>query len=805
MRPIRTFFPFDTHGRSFAREMVRFAIVAITCFIFLRLYQYFLIKEFYTVPEDFFRLELRGFLDDILFGSSVLAISSIPAFFLYRWKVWAGKALIVAALLLVFLMELSLFQYFIITLVPLDQVIFSYSISEMALIVRNSVPVTWSTFIPSGVAVILFSFLMLLVRRMRFTGAADYFIVVLIILSPVIWLLSIPQDKNYRNSYNYNLVINKSGYLLINAADYFRRPSEPGREAIKMAARRYHSAHPDQNFLGWQYPFLKQTPHNDVLSPYFDLKPEKPNLVFVVVESLSMCFIGNNNLFGSFTPFLDSLCRHSLVWSNFLSTSDRTFNVLPALFASLPPGSPSIMDDIPGLPWHCSLIRILKRNGYASTFFYGGDPNFNNMADFLRKQEIGRIVHPQGWARVSGWGISDGELFQSSFEQLNTEANAPRLDIYLTLSLHAPFNPPGKDQLLAEVDRRRNSMNPKPSFYQDSELFKDIFAAILYTDQALKKFIDQYRRREDFNNTIFIITGDHALPELNLHRVSALMRYNVPLIIYSPLLKDSRFMRATSSHLDVSPSILAMLKNRYGFPVNEVTHWLGDGLDTAQNPRSLKTLAFIQNNKVISEYLSENYFIMNGKVSEVLPEFWLKDKPDPELKAGMQQQLDDFKLLNAYVTRNNRLMPPEVFFGKLIDSMSVMLTDSLSLDASDSIGEYRVLCLRQEIPAKVRYLDLNLSVDMDTRETDTAKAPLLVFDLFDQDGNRLHWQSLRFRCIKSNGGKETHRWKTMESFGRIRFDHLDADQRKILKLYVWNYHHCNVRLFNSDLRIKGFF
>ena len=805
MRLDRTFFLFDTKSISFARELVRYAAAALFGFFLLRIYQYFLIKEFYTVPESFLMLEFMGFLDDILFGTTVLAFFTIPAFFLYRWKPVSGIALMTAVFFLVILLELSLFQYFIITLVPLDQVLFSYSIGEMALIVKNSVPINWTTFAPIGVGLMILVLLITLIRRLSLPKQAEFVIFLLIILSPAIWLLTLPGNKNYRNAYEYNLAVNKSGYLLRRTAEYLGGPADPGQEAIRLAARRYQAAHPDQNFLGWQYPFLKQPPDNDVLSPFFNLKPEKPNLVFVVVESLSMCFIGNNNLFGSFTPFLDSLSGHSLVWSNFLSTSDRTFNVLPALFASLPPGSPSIMDDIPGLPYHCSLIRILKHNGYESTFFYGGDPYFNNMADFLGKQEIGRIVHPEGWARISGWGIPDGELFQNSFDQLGSDPKIPRLDIYLTLSLHAPFNPPGKEQLLTEVEHRRASMDPKPALYEDSERFKDIFTSILYTDHALNKFIEQYRHRADFNNTIFIITGDHALPELNLHRVSALMRYNVPLIIYSPLLKGPRFMRSTSSHLDVAPSVLAMLKNRYGFNVSEVTHWLGNGLDTTMAPHSVADVAFIQNSKTISEYLSGDHFIMNGKVSKVLPECWLKETPDTELTARMQQQLDDFKLLNTYVTRNNRLIPQEVYFGKRIDSMNIMVTESITLDASDSLGEYRTLCVRQEIPAKVRYLDVMLSVEMDTRETDTAKAPILVSDLVDEDGNRLHWQSLKFLCTKADNGGLGNQWNRMNAHGRVQLDHLDEDQKKTLKLYIWNYRRCTIRLFNPELNIKGFF
>ncbi len=61
------------------------------------------------------------------------------------------------------------------------------------------------------------------------------------------------------------------------------------------------------------------------------------------------------------------------------------------------------------------------------------------------------------------------------------------------------------------------------------------YASILFADDAIKGFINSYTKRADFNNTIFLITGDHRMPEIPM--VSKIDRYHVPLLIYSPLLK----------------------------------------------------------------------------------------------------------------------------------------------------------------------------------------------------------------------------------------------------------------------------
>ena len=58
-------------------------------------------------------------------------------------------------------------------------------------------------------------------------------------------------------------------------------------------------------------------------------------------------------------------------------------------------------------------------------------------------------------------------------------------------------------------------------------------------------------------------------------------RYNVPLIIYSPLLKRPRHMESVVSHYDIAPSVTAYLKKNYSCKFPETTHYLGESLDTA--------------------------------------------------------------------------------------------------------------------------------------------------------------------------------------------------------------------------------
>ncbi|HAI42577.1 MAG TPA: hypothetical protein DCM40_32960, partial [Maribacter sp.] len=53
-----------------------------------------------------------------------------------------------------------------------------------------------------------------------------------------------------------------------------------------------------------EYPLVQGPIIENVLGDYFELKEEKPNIVFIMVEGLGRDFVGEFAEFGGFTPFL---------------------------------------------------------------------------------------------------------------------------------------------------------------------------------------------------------------------------------------------------------------------------------------------------------------------------------------------------------------------------------------------------------------------------------------------------------------------------------------------------------------------
>lgn len=313
-----------------------------------------------------------------------------------------------------------------------------------------------------------------------------------------------------RNEHFYQQ-INKTAFLFNEVKTQVNQSLVFDDIDIEIIAKEFQASQQGQEYLNFKYPFMRKASNSDVIGEYFDFTEELPNIVFIIVESLSREFSGPNPSKGSFTPFLDSLSQHSLYWSNFLSTSERTFSILPSSLASLPYGERGFTHLAKGnkpYPKFLSITQMLKDNGYHNRFFYGGWAYFDYMSVFLSEADVDLALtinsFDDKYAKIQEnkdgftWGYPDRALFQNALEKLDTIHEKPRFDIYLTLSTHEPFYPPNKEYWELKVEDRVKSfkLNEKQkAFYEKMKLR---FATVMYADDAIKQFFANYKTRPDF-------------------------------------------------------------------------------------------------------------------------------------------------------------------------------------------------------------------------------------------------------------------------------------------------------------------
>ena len=452
------------------------------------------------------------------------------------------------------------------------------------------------------------------------------------------------------------------------------------------------------------YPLLRVDHTPDALGPCFNFGKEKPNFVFIIFESLSTSFCGEDPYYGSFMPFLDSLIGKSLYWNNFLSTAERTFNVLPAVFGSLPFSNAEFyLNSNP--PLHFSLIRYLKENGYFTTFYYGGNPSFSGYDNFMKHESIDLIMSHFGKNLSSyiimekswEWGHPDGDLYKRSFEVIDSLKRSPRLDIYLTLSSHAPFKPPDEEYYHQEFSNRVRQLKLRPDIKKMVEVQRDIFSTIIYTDRALKEFFDAYRKRADFKNTVFIITGDHAMPELNTTYLSVIEKYHVPLIIYSEMLKKPRRFQSVSSHLDIAPSILAMLKSRGFITTRPVCHWLGQGIDVSEDFRNTHTVSLIFNNGQQEEFINGMNMLSSDRLFRIVNGMKLQKVNNVPVAERLKKELKTYLSVTNDVASKKTVVPDELYFSGNYKEEPFVFSNPYKIDKTKSDEIYISLIPTQKI------------------------------------------------------------------------------------------------------------
>ena len=136
--------------------------------------------------------------------------------------------------------------------------------------------------------------------------------------------------------------------------------------------------------------------------------------------------------------------------------------------------------------------------GIDSSFYYGGDSHFDNMDVFLHKNNIGKLydekTFPAGYIKMPSssagfsWGYGDKELVRRYFDIKRNDAVAPYINVLLTVSTHSPFIVNDQAKYLERFERRLNELGFDEARKEKARAYKNQFASILYTDDALRDF-----------------------------------------------------------------------------------------------------------------------------------------------------------------------------------------------------------------------------------------------------------------------------------------------------------------------------
>lgn len=296
-----------------------------------------------------------------------------------------------------------------------------------------------------------------------------------------------------------------------------------------------------QNYLGIsssnsQNPLLRNIIPDSIAA-------QKPNVVLIIMESMSEGKMARGGNTQQLTPFLDSLSHQGYYFTNTYSAGIHTFNGIfstlysfPALFRR------HSMKHTP-IPSYNGLSYSLKKLGYSTTFFIPHDGQFDNVEGFLMANDFDRVYSRKDYPSEeikTTLGVPDDFMFRFSIpiiNQLNKDGK-PFLVTFMTASDHGPWYIP-------------------PYFHPQSKDQKT--QATEYADYSLKKFIALAKKQPWFENTLFVFVADHGAA-MDANYDISLFYNHVPLLFYGPkFIPNPKDFDQMAGQIDVYPSIMGLL------------------------------------------------------------------------------------------------------------------------------------------------------------------------------------------------------------------------------------------------------
>ena len=661
--------PFLDTLKNSAALFMNLSSALLIAFFAARSMEFIYISTTADPPRDFGNVVLQAVLFDILSFLKILPFLFIPFFIIYvstgtmksRYRAYGVGGSIVIILYAI------LIKYFATALVPLGSDLFGYSMKDIAATVRGGAVIdAISIFLFIIPLAVFWSSLAFLYSRKSIKPI--YAFVILgtgVVLTGAVSAL--PAGTSFETEFSYNLALNKVAYFTEESYAYFSRGPKGN---VNTSTPRRDDRRPDNaqgfNYVGSDHPFLRTDETPDVLGEFFSVDSTRPpNIVFILVEGLGKAFSGPNAYLGSFTPFLDDLAGKSLYWENFLASQGRTFAALPSILASLPFAEKGFNDLGQRMPKHLSLMSILKHNGYRIKFYFGSDLDFDNERLFLRRQGVDVMVgiddYDKNYAKSPGtsWGYPDRELMRKALEMDRRDSQQPYISFVQTMSMHTSYSVPDQGKYLKLFEERMNRLGFDEAQKERHRTYKKIYSTIMYTDEALRFFFEMYAKLPAYRNTLFIITGDHRLPEIPMS--TKIDRFHVPLIIFSPMLKRAAHIKSISSQLDITPSLLAFLKKNYHIDAPSTVSWVGSGLDTDVSFRNIHKYPLKHTKNNLIDYISGMYFIDQDILFSIGKSMDLEPIQDEGKRKELIAEFNRYKSMNDRFTRELKLIPDSLY------------------------------------------------------------------------------------------------------------------------------------------------
>jgi arylsulfatase A-like enzyme len=287
-------------------------------------------------------------------------------------------------------------------------------------------------------------------------------------------------------------------------------------------------------------------------------KTERRNVVMVVLESTRAESTTPYAQIGT-TPFMGELANDSVVAENAYAVVPHTSKALTASICGVtPPLDTDLTESEPdAIPGDC-LADLLGEQGYNTAFFQSATENFERRPqlvenfgyeDFYPVNDMDKT----GFEEVNYFGYEDDIMLEPSQDWLLENGSEPFFATYLTVTTHHDYTVPeryGEEKYVTG---------------EENEDLNRYLNTIYYQDHFLENLFDQYKEMGLYEDTVFVIVGDHGegFGEHERYQHDDTI-YNeglrIPLIVHDPRRSEGRRnVEPAVNELDIMPTVADLL------------------------------------------------------------------------------------------------------------------------------------------------------------------------------------------------------------------------------------------------------
>lgn len=286
---------------------------------------------------------------------------------------------------------------------------------------------------------------------------------------------------------------------------------------------------------------------NSVHFPEPDGEFKEKNICIFVLESFSASYSGllterQGTPYEGYMPFLDSLMQESLCFRWSFANGRKSIEALPSILSSVPSlVEPYFLtsysnNDISGIA-----AELVRNKGYNASFFHGANKGsmafeaFTNISGYTgqyNRQTFGDESQFDGT-----WAIFDEPFFQYYKDEMD-KMQEPFVTTMFTATSHHPFTVPQQYE-----DVLKDGPHP-------------MCRCVNYTDLSLRKFFEEAKKSDWYENTIFILSADHINSTYCPEYLTNYGMFEIPILIFDPSGDLKQFRDGIAQQSDIMPTVL---------------------------------------------------------------------------------------------------------------------------------------------------------------------------------------------------------------------------------------------------------